>query len=212
MSFICEIKKASPSKGLITETFPYMTIACDYENAGANAVSVLTETDFFLGSDQYFEEIRTAINIPMLRKDFIIDPYQIEQSYYLGADAILLIVAILSTKQLRSYLELAAKFGISCLVEAHDEQEVQHALDAGAKIIGVNNRDLKNFTVNFDNSIRLRGSAPENCIFVAESGIKSAEDIAVLRRNHIDAVLVGETLMRSDNKAAMLNALRGECI
>ena len=210
MAFICEVKKASPSKGIIDPVFPYVEIAREYESAGATAISVLTEPDYFLGQDAYLREIRDAVGIPLLRKDFIIDPYQIEQSYYLGADAILLIAAILSPAQLRQYLRLATDFGLCCLVEAHDETELQMALDAGSKIIGVNNRNLKTFTVDLQNSIRLRHFAPEDTIFIAESGIQTAADITILRENGIDGVLIGETLMRAADKIATLNALRGE--
>ena len=209
MAFICEVKKASPSKGIIDPVFPYVEIAREYESAGATAISVLTEPDYFLGQDAYLREIRDAVGIPLLRKDFIIDPYQIEQSYYLGADAILLIAAILSPAQLRQYLRLATDFGLSCLVEVHDETELQVALDAGAKIIGVNNRDLKTFTVDLQNSIRLRHFAPEDVIFIAESGIQTPADITILRENGVNGVLIGETLMRAADKKATLNALRG---
>ena len=210
ISFICEVKKASPSKGMIAEHFPYVEIARDYEGAGADAISVLTEPDFFLGADRYLREIRKAVKLPLLRKDFIIDPYQIEQSRYLGADAVLLIVAILTPAQLRRYIGMATDLGLSCLVEAHDETELQIALDAGARIIGVNNRNLKTFTVDVQNSIRLKGFAPKETVFVAESGIQSAEDITMLREHSINAVLVGETLMRAADKAAALKSLRGE--
>ncbi|HMM06472.1 MAG TPA: indole-3-glycerol phosphate synthase TrpC [Clostridiales bacterium] len=209
MSLICEVKKASPSKGIITENFLYLDIAGEYESAGAAAISVLTETDYFLGSDLYFEEIRKAIKIPMLRKDFIIDPYQIEQSFYLGADAILLIAGILSPAQLREYLVMATDFGISCLVETHDEKELKTAVDAGARIIGVNNRDLRTFEVDFQNSIRLRRLAPKEVVFVAESGVKTPADIQLLYENEIDAALIGEALMTSDNRTAALKALKG---
>jgi indole-3-glycerol phosphate synthase len=208
ISFICEVKKASPSKGVIAEYFPYVEIARDYEGAGADAISVLTEPDFFLGADRYLREIREAVKLPLLRKDFIIDPYQIEQSRYLGADAVLLIVAILTPAQLCRYIGMATDLGLSCLVEAHDEHELQIALDAGARIIGVNNRNLKTFTVDLQNSIRLRDLAPRETVFVAESGIQSAEDIAMLREHSMNAVLVGETLMRAADKAAALKSLR----
>ncbi len=211
MSLICEVKKASPSKGIIAEDFPYLDIAGQYESAGAAAISVLTETDYFLGSDLYFEEIRKVIKIPLLRKDFIIDPYQIEQSFYLGADAILLIAGILSPAQLREYIAMATDFGLSCLVETHDEKELNTAVDAGAKIIGVNNRDLRTFEVDFQNSIRLRRLAPKEIVFVAESGVKTVADITLLHKNEIDAVLIGEALMGSDNKAAAVKALKGGC-
>lgn len=209
MSFICEVKKASPSKGVIAEDFPYLDIAVEYENAGASAISVLTETDYFLGKDKYLQEIREAVEIPLLRKDFTIDPFQIEQAHRLGADAVLLICAILTPEQLKDYIKLADSLGLSCLVEAHNEEELKSALNSGARIIGVNNRDLKTFTVDVNNSIRLRNLAPDNAIFVSESGIKTAADIKILSENGVDAVLVGETLMRSKDKKAALNTLKG---
>lgn len=210
ISFICEIKKASPSKGVIARDFPYMDIARKYAAAGADAISVLTEPDYFLGSDEYLRDIRSSVKLPLLRKDFIIDPYQIEQSRYLGADAILLITSILSPQQLREFIVIADEYGLSCLVEAHNENELRAAVDAGARITGVNNRDLRTFTVDLQNSVRLREIAPENVIFVAESGIRTAQDVAVLRENAIDAVLIGETLMRAEDKAEMLKTLRGD--
>jgi len=210
MSFICEIKKASPSKGIISEDFPYLDIAREYEQAGADAISVLTEPGFFQGSPRYLTEVGASVNIPVLRKDFIVDPFQIEQSALLGADAVLLICAVLSQRQLYEYIKLADSFGMSCLVEAHDENEVKAAADSGARIIGVNNRDLKTFKVDRENSIRLRKAAPKDIIFVSESGIKTHEDIALLDENGIDAVLIGETLMRSENRKETLKALKGE--
>ena len=196
ISFICEIKKASPSKGIISEDFPYLDIAREYAEAGADAISVLTEPDYFQGSDRYLREIREAVSIPLLRKDFTIDPFQIEQAACLGADAILLICAILSEAQIAEYIKEADKFGLSCLVEAHDEDELKTALRAGARIVGVNNRNLKTFEVDMQNSIRLRALTPPDVIFVSESGIKTAEDVKLLRRHGVDAVLVGEALMR----------------
>ena len=210
MAFICEIKKASPSKGLIAGDFPYLDIACEYEKAGADAISILTEPDFFQGNDRYLAEIRKVAGIPLLRKDFIIDPFQIEQAFCLGADAVLLICAILSPSQVAEYIKEADRYGLSCLVETHDESEVKTALKAGARIIGVNNRNLKTFEVNMSNSIRLRRMVPDDIIFVSESGIKTAEDIAILRENGVNAVLIGETLMRSSDKKAALANLRGD--
>ena len=209
ISFICEVKKASPSKGIIAEDFAYVDIAQAYEAAGADAISVLTEPDFFLGSDAYLREIRGAVGLPLLRKDFIIDPYQIEQSRFLGADALLLIAAILSPVQLRAYIGMAHELGLSCLVETHDADEVCTAVAAGARIIGVNNRNLRTFSVDLRNSIRLRTHAPAEVAFVAESGIRTPADITALCAHGIDAVLVGETLMRAPDKAAMLASLRG---
>ncbi|MDR0508854.1 MAG: indole-3-glycerol phosphate synthase TrpC [Candidatus Methanoplasma sp.] len=210
IAFICEIKKASPSKGIIAEDFPYLNIAREYEAAGASAISVLTEPEFFQGSDKHLAEIREAVDVPILRKDFIIDKFQIEQSACLGADAVLFICAILTPAELAGYIEESDRFGLSCLVEVHDEDELRTALDAGARVIGVNNRDLRTFDVDIGNSIRLRSLVPQNVIFVAESGIRTAEDVDDLRKHGVDAVLVGETLMRSADKGAALAALMGK--
>lgn len=210
ISFICEVKKASPSKGLIAKDFPYLEIARQYENAGAAAISVLTEPAFFLGDNCYLAEIRQQVNIPLLRKDFVIDPYQIEQAYALGADAVLLICSILTETQLREFIGLADSLGLSSLVEAHDEEELKKALRAGARTVGVNNRDLKTFQVDTQNSVRLRKLAPAGVLFVSESGVSTAQDVTQLRRNGIDAVLIGETLMRAQDKAQAIADLRGE--
>ena len=210
ISFICEVKKASPSKGLIAAEFPYLSIAREYEAAGAAAISCLTEPDFFLGSDEYLREIAAAVKIPVLRKDFTVDPYMIYEAKVLGASAVLLICAILSDEELLEYGKIARALGLSALVEAHDEREVERALRVEHGIVGVNNRDLKTFTVDCGNSVRLRKMVPDDRLFVSESGIRTAEDIAVLRQNGTDAVLIGETLMRSPDKAAALRELRGE--
>ena len=209
LSFICEVKKASPSKGLIAPDFPYVAIAEEYEKAGANAISVLTEPYFFQGADSYLQQISEHVSIPLLRKDFTIDPYMIYEAKVIGASAILLICAILTDEQLKSYLQLADSLGLSALVEAHDEAEVQRALLAGARIIGVNNRNLKDFTVDIQNSIRLRKLIPKEIVFVSESGMKTPEDIKRLRDNETDAVLIGETFMRSPYKKKMLEDLKG---
>ena len=209
ISFICEIKKASPSKGIIAEDFPYLDIAQAYEQAGADAISILTEPQFFLGHNRYLAEIRQAVNIPLLRKDFIIDLFQIEQSAWLGADAILLICAILTPVQLSAFISAADKLGLSALVETHDETELKTALKAGARIIGVNNRDLKTFKVDTGTSIRLRKLVPNDVLFVSESGIRTAYDVEQLRLNGANAILVGETLMRATDKMAALEILRG---
>ena len=209
MSYICEVKKASPSKGLIAGDFPYLDIAREYEAAGASAISCLTEPYWFLGSDRYVEEITAEVNIPVLRKDFTVNEYMIYQARAMGASAVLLICAILSDDQLKSYLELTESLGMNALVEAHDENEVERALQAGAKIIGVNNRDLRTFTVDTGNSIRLRAMAPADKVFVSESGIKTHTDIEVLYANGVNAVLIGETLMRSKDKKATLEELNG---
>lgn len=209
IQFICEVKKASPSKGVIARAFPYLDIAREYEQAGAGAISVLTEPEFFQGSPRYLAEIRQAVKIPLLRKDFIIDEYQIYQAKVLGADAVLLICAVLDAETLGRYIRLCDRLGLSALVEAHDERELGQALAAGARIIGVNNRDLRDFTVDIGNSIRLRACAPDTVAFVAESGIKSREDIERLEAAGVDGVLIGETLMKSPDKKAMLDGLRG---
>ena len=209
MAFICEVKRASPSKGLIAPDFPYLDIARDYEAAGAQAISCLTEPRWFLGSDRYLEEIADQVRIPVLRKDFTVDEYMIYGAKALGASAVLLICAILDDAQLRDFRQLADSLGLSALVEAHDAREVERAAKAGARVIGVNNRDLHTFTVNLDNSRRLRAYAPPEALFVSESGIKTAADIARLRENGTDAVLIGETLMRAPDKGAALAALRG---
>ncbi len=207
--FICEVKKASPSKGLIAEDFPYLDIAKEYEQAGAAAISVLTEPEYFLGRDEYLQEIARRVSIPVLRKDFTVDVYQIYEAKLLGASAVLLICALLDDTELKEFLEIAHSIGLSALVEAHDEAEVKRALAAGAEIIGVNNRDLKSFTVDIENSVRLRKLVPENIVFVSESGIKTAKDIDVLRKNGTNAVLIGEMLMRSSDKKQVLKELAG---
>ena len=209
ISFICECKKASPSKGLIAPEFPYLEIAKEYEAAGASAISCLTEPFYFMGSDTYLREITETVDIPVLRKDFTVDKYMIYQAKAFGAAAVLLICAILNDQELLEYRELAETLGMDALVEAHDENEVARALKTGAKIVGVNNRDLKTFKVDMNNSIRLRNLAPDNVVFVSESGIKNAGDIAILERNRVGAVLIGETLMRSPDKKAALEDLNG---
>ena len=208
-NFICEVKKASPSKGIIAEYFPYLDIAKEYEVAGAAAISVLTEPDFFKGDKKYLQEIASTVKIPVLRKDFIIDEYQIYQAKVWGASAILLICACLDVPTLTKFRELADSLGLSSLVEAHDEQEVQMAIECGARIIGVNNRNLKDFTVDVQNSVRLRNLVQDEVIFVSESGLETPEDIQVLRDNNIGVALMGETFMRSSNKVEKLAYLYG---
>ena len=197
LSFICEVKKASPSKGIIIEDFPYLDIAKEYEAGGASAVSILTEPFYFQGSDKYLKEIKQEISLPVLRKDFIIDEYMLCQAKVIGADAVLLICAILGDKELKSFLEVAHGLGLSALVEAHSREEVERALKAGARIVGVNNRDLRTFKVDINNSIRLRPLVPDDILFVSESGIKGKEDIKKLSANGTDGVLIGETMMRA---------------
>ena len=212
ISFICEVKRASPSKGLIAPDFPYLDIARDYERAGASAISCLTEPFWFKGKDEYLTEISKAVKIPVLRKDFTVDEYMIYQAKTLGASAVLLICSILSKEQLSEYLGIAHSLGLSALVEAHDEEEVRMALSVGAGIIGVNNRDLRTFTVDISNSARLRKLVPPEVLFVSESGIKTAADIEALRSNGTNAVLIGETLMCSPDKKAALDELRGHAL
>ena len=209
ISFDCECKKASPSKGLIAPDFPYLQIAKEYENAGADGISVLTEPKWFLGSDQYLAEIANAVSIPCLRKDFTVDEYMIYEAKVLGASAVLLICAILTEEQIKEYIHVCDTLGLSALVEAHDESEVQAALNAGARLIGVNNRNLKDFSVDTENSRRLRKLIPRDVLFVSESGVSSAEDVEKLREIGADAVLIGETLMRAPDKKAKLAELRG---
>lgn len=209
IAFICECKKASPSKGLIAPDFPYLQIAKDYAAAGADAISVLTEPKWFLGSDEYLRQIAAAVKLPCLRKDFTVDAYMIYTAKLLGASAVLLICSILSETQLNEYIARCDELGISALVEAHDEHEVSTALRAGARIVGVNNRNLKDFTVDTANSRRLRELIPRDIVFVSESGVRSAADVAALRQIGADAVLVGETLMRAPDKATKLAELKG---
>jgi len=208
LSIISEVKKASPSKGVIAEDFPYLEIAKTYEASGADAISCLTEPDRFKGSDEYLKAIVKEVSIPVLRKDFTVDPYMIYQAKLMGASAVLLIAAILSDDELKEYFEIADTLGLSCLFEAHDAEEVKRCLAAGARIVGVNNRNLKDFTVDINNSIRLRGLVPEDVLFVSESGIESPADVQVLKENGTDAVLIGEMLMRSDDKSGLIKAMK----
>ncbi len=209
IAFICECKKASPSKGLIAPHFPYLQIAKEYEAAGANAISVLTEPSRFLGKDEYLKEIAQNVSIPCLRKDFTVDEYQIYEAKTLGASAVLLICSILPEDKIKEYIRICDSLGLSALVEAHNEDEIKSALRSGARIIGVNNRNLKNFTVDTENSKKLRTLVPSDVLFVSESGVKSNEDIKALREIKADAVLIGETLMRAEDKKEMLSKLRG---
>lgn len=210
VSFICECKKASPSKGLIAPDFPYLDIAKEYEAAGADCISVLTEPKWFLGSDLYLKEIADAVAIPCIRKDFTVDAYMIYEAKLLGAQAVLLICSILSEQEVQDYIGICDELGISALVETHDETEIKMALRCGARMIGVNNRNLKDFSVDVNNSKRLRSLVPGDILFVAESGVKSSEDISVLKAMGVDAVLVGETLMKAADKKAKLLELKGD--
>ena len=209
IAFICECKKASPSKGVIAGDFPYLQIAKAYESAGADCISVLTEPKWFLGSDRYLQEIAAAVHIPCLRKDFTVDAYMLYEAKCLGAAAVLLICSILSEEQIKAYIQICDTLGLSALVEAHDEAEVKTALRCGARIIGVNNRNLKDFSVDTDNSRCLRRLIPKDVVFVSESGVKTPEDVQLLRKIGADAVLIGETLMRAADKKQILNELRG---
>ena len=208
VSFICECKKASPSKGLIAPDFDYLQIAEDYERAGADAISVLTEPKWFLGNNEYLREIAEKVSIPVLRKDFTVDEYMIYEAKTLGASAVLLICSILDDARLKDYMSLCGELALSALTEAHDAAEIERALKAGAQIVGVNNRNLKDFSVDPSNTVNLRKYVPKDVVFVAESGIKTADDIRILKEAGIDAVLIGETLMRSDDKKAKLDEMK----
>ena len=212
ISYICEVKKASPSKGIIAENFPYVQIAKDYENAGAAAISVLTEPQWFKGENRYLQEISQSVSIPLLRKDFTVCEYQIYEAKVIGASAVLLICALLDTDTIRRWIKLCDTLGLSALVEAHTEEEVKSALDAGARIIGVNNRNLKDFTVDITTCTRLRSLVPKEILFVGESGIKTSEDIENLRNAGVNGVLIGETLMRSADKKQALSELNGRAL
>lgn len=209
INFICEVKKASPSKGVIAEDFPYLEIAREYEDAGAACISVLTEPEYFMGRNEYLAAIAGEVSIPIIRKDFTVDEYMIYQAKTIGASCVLLICALLDEKTLKKYIGICDSLGLSALVEAHDEEEIRMAVAAGARIIGVNNRDLRTFEVDIHNSERLRCLVPEKILFVAESGIRTAADIQVLREAKVNGVLIGETFMRSSNKKQMLEELRG---
>ena len=209
MSLICEVKKASPSKGVISGSFPYLEIAKEYEEAGASCISVLTEPSRFLGSLEHLREISAAVKIPVLRKDFIVDEYMVHEAKCAGASAVLLICSLLGEEELRRLIDVCDSLSLSALVEAHDEKEISEALGCGARIIGVNNRDLRDFSVDHTNCLRLRGMVPDNVVFVAESGIKSRRDIEDLENSGVDAVLIGETLMRSGDRKAKIRELRG---
>ena len=209
ISFICECKKASPSKGLIAKDYDYLTIATEYEKAGGDCISVLTEPKWFLGSDKHLNDITRAVTIPCIRKDFTVDEYMIYEARLLGASAVLIICSILCDEQIEKYIAICDSLGMSALVETHDMREVERALNCGARMIGVNNRNLKDFSVDTDNSIKLRKYIPKDVLFVAESGIKSREDVVRMQDAGADALLVGETLMRAEDKKAMLDILRG---
>lgn len=208
ISFICEVKRASPSKGMLVEEFPYVQIAKDYEEAGADCISVLTEPDYFKGDKKYLKEISENVSVPLIRKDFIIDEYMIYDAKIHGASCVLLICSLLDKETMEKYIEICDNLGMSALVEAHDEEEIQKAIEVGARMIGVNNRDLKTFTVDIGNSERLRKLVPDNILFIAESGIKTNADINRLRKAKVNGVLIGETFMKAENKKEMLQKLR----
>ena len=208
LSFICECKKASPSKGIIADVFPYLEIAKDYEAAGADAISVLTEPKWFLGKNEYLKEISVEVDIPLLRKDFTVDEYMIYEAKVLGASAVLLIVSILTYEQIKNYIDICDSLGLSALVECHDESEIITAVNAGARVIGVNNRNLKDFSVDIELSKRLKHNVPDGIIFVSESGVKGPEDMKLVKMTGADAVLIGEALMRADDKKKMLSDLK----
>nr|WP_302689537.1 indole-3-glycerol phosphate synthase TrpC [uncultured Eubacterium sp.] len=209
INFICEVKKASPSKGIIAEDFPYIEIAKEYEKAGASCISVLTEPEYFKGDKKYLKEISENVSIPLIRKDFVVDEYMIYDGKIHGASAVLLICSLLDENTIRKYIEICDSLGMSALVEAHDEEEIEKAIKSGARIIGVNNRDLKTFTVDIGNSERLRKLVPDNILFVAESGIKSNIEIERLKKANVNGVLIGETFMKAENKKQMLQQLKG---
>lgn len=212
IAFICECKKASPSKGVIAENFPYLEIARQYEAAGADCISVLTEPKWFSGSDAYLEQIAKAVNIPCICKDFTVDEYMIYEAKLLGASAVLLICSILPEDTIKKYIGICDTLGLSALVETHNEDEVRMAVRAGARVIGVNNRNLKDFSVDTENSKKLRNIIPQSAVFVSESGIQNADDINALREIGADAVLIGETLMRAKDKTAKLAELKGKAV
>ena len=209
LAFICEVKKASPSKGLISADFPYLAIARQYEAAGADCISCLTEPKWFLGSDEYLQEIAKTVQIPVLRKDFTVCDYQIYEAKLLGAGAVLLICALLSKQELEEYIDICDALGMSALVEAHDEKEIETAVRAGARVIGVNNRTLRDFSVDTANAARLRALVPPGILFVSESGVKTRSDIEKIEKSGANAVLIGETLMKSANIGEKLRELRG---
>ena len=208
MSFICEVKKASPSKGIIDPVFDYRRIAAEYESAGADCISCLTEPKWFLGSDEIFRDIRSGTGIPMLRKDFVVDPYQIYQARVMGSDCVLLICALLDAETLGRYLQICEDLGLAALTEAHDAEEISQAVNAGARMIGVNNRNLKDFTVDLTNAERLREEIPADRLYVSESGVRTPADAAVMKAAGADAILVGEALMRAPSKAVALSSFR----
>lgn len=211
LSFICEVKKASPSKGILSPEFPYPDIAAEYEQAGADCISCLTEPKWFLGSDAIFSDIRARVDTPMIRKDFTVDEYQLYQAKCMGADAVLLICALLDTATIAHFLDICNSLGLSALVEAHDESEIRSAISAGAVIIGVNNRNLKDFSVDFSNAARMRDLIPPDRLYVAESGVTGTADVAALRKIGADAVLMGEVLMRAADRTALLTEMRRAC-
>lgn len=208
VSVIAEVKKASPSKGVISPDFDPAAIARNYQKNGAQAVSVLTDVDFFQGSLNDLMQVRSTINLPVLRKDFIIDPLQIEEASLHGADAILLIAAILTTSQIAEYRLQARALGMDSMVEVHDEEDLHKALDAQPDLIGINNRNLNDFSVDIGTTFRLQKMIPDDIPVVSESGLKTSEDLASLRQHRICAALIGESLMRAGHQSGFLGSLR----
>lgn len=207
LSFICELKKASPSKGIISEDFPFEEIGKEYEAAGASAISCLTEPKWFKGDMAYLTRVAKEVNIPVLRKDFIIDACQIEEAALGGASAILLIAAILSDEEINHFLHLAHELGLGVLCEAHDEKEMERMLHAGARIVGVNNRDLRDFTIKLENTEKLAKIVPDDVLLISESGMMTPEIVKRMHKAGADGVLIGEMLMRADNRGALLRQM-----
>jgi indole-3-glycerol phosphate synthase len=208
ISIISEVKKASPSKSVIQPDFHPVEQAVTYEKSGANAISCLTEEHYFQGSSEYLKAIRKEVSIPVLRKDFIFDPYQVYEAKAIGADAILLIAAILDDEKMQSLRELAENLGLECLFEAHDKNEIERISKCRPRVIGINNRNLKTFEVSLENTANLAKEIPDNCVLISESGIRDNNDMKFVRNAGADAVLIGETLMRSEDVAKTIEELR----
>ncbi len=206
-AIIAEIKKASPSKGVIRENFKPLEIAQDYAMNGATCLSILTDKDFFQGSEAYLQMARNACPLPVLRKDFMIDPYQIHESRALGADCILLIVAALENQQMHELAETAEELGMDVLVETHNEEELKRALTLNTKLIGINNRNLRTFETSLQTTLELKKKIPEDCLIITESGIHTREDVQKMLDNHIYTFLVGEAFMRADSPGAKMREL-----
>ena len=208
LSIIAEVKKASPSKGIIRKDFDPLLIAEIYQANNADAISVLTEDKYFYGKNSYLTEIKSITSIPILRKDFIIDPYQIYQSRIIGADAILLIASILTKRELKSFIKTAHEIGLQCLVEVHNKEQLEDALSINAEIIGINNRNLKTFETSVTVTESLAPYVPYDRVLISESGIKNVTDMQLLKSLGVDGVLIGEAFMRSNSIKEMLEELR----